>query len=294
MKITVEYAKEVIEKIDSTLLCPDAVSDDIQKLCTEAVANGFKAVCVNPINVPACKAALKETMVKVCTVVGFPLGEELTKVKVYAARKALKAGADEIDFVMCISAAKMGRWDYVGKEIKKITRLAGKVVVKVIIETCYLTRDEIRTACEVAVKNGARFIKTSTGYGTAGAKVDDVAFIHNMVTETLKTDKPDALRCEVKASGGIKTFAEAKAFVEAGATRIGTSTAAEIVLGSAAFNPAHRVKAAEPKVETVIAEDEKADDAADDAETAIEEYIDGAEETESTDESDSVFAELDK
>lgn len=300
MKITVEYAKEVTEKIDSTLLRPDALSVEIEKLCKDAVANGFKSVCVNPINVPACKAALKDTPVKVCTVIGFPLGEDFTKVKVYEARRALRAGAEELDVVMCISAAKMGRWDYVGKEIKKLTRLAGSSIVKIIIETCFLSKEEIKRACEVAVKNGARFIKTSTGYGSAGAKLEDVAFMHNIVTELIKTFKADTVRCEIKASGGIKTYAQAKAFVEAGATRIGTSAALEIVAQGAAESPAPAPKAFIPGPEPVAAETvEKAypGTAAEPAQKLYEAPDDGynAGDIEETDENgeEPVFAALD-
>ncbi len=285
MKFSVEFAKEVTEKIDSTLLKPTAVSADIEKLCKDAVEYGFKAVCVNPINVPACKAALKDTPVKVCTVVGFPLGEELTKVKLFALKKALKAGADEIDMVMCISAAKMGRWDYVGKEIKKLARAAGKAVLKVIIEACYLTQDEIKTACEVAVKNGARFVKTSTGYGTSGAKAEDVTLIHNAVTATLKTDKPDVLRCEVKAAGGIKTYEQAKAMVEAGATRIGTSNGVGIAIEGAEATKAMVAGAiTEKEEETAVTEEVVSEEPAAAEDTA--ETVDAAAEP--------VFAELDK
>jgi deoxyribose-phosphate aldolase len=247
MKITVERATEVLEKLDSTLLSPTATAADIEKLCNDALAGGFKAVVVNPVNVAACHKILKESLVKVCTVVGFPLGEDLTKVKVFETKRALKAKADEIDMVMCISAAKAGRWEYVGKEIGKIAKLCRKRVLKVIIETCFLTDAEIKQACEVVVRNGARFVKTSTGFGSAGAVLANVEIMHDTVSDILKTFKQDDARCEVKASGGIKTFEQAKAFVEAGATRIGTSSAMEILAESKGFErPVKKEKAHAP------------------------------------------------
>ena len=258
MKITVEYAKEVLEKIDSTLLRPDAVSADVEKLCHDASTAEFKAVCVNPVNIASAKAILKETQVKVCAVIGFPLGEDMTAVKVFQAKKALKAGADELDVVMCISAAKMGRWDYVGKEIKKITKLAKKAVVKVVIETCYLTETEIKQACEAAVRNGARFVKSSTGYGPTGAKVEDIELMHETVTEVLKTFKDDTARCEIKASGGIKTYEQARAFVEAGATRIGTSNAIDILEQSSLQQKPKEKRPTDESVKKAESKDEEA------------------------------------
>ena len=259
MKIIIENANEVLEKIDSTLLTPVASAADIEKLCNDALASGFKAVVVNPVNVAICKKLLKDSLVKVCTVVGFPLGEDLTKVKVFETKRALKAGADEIDMVMCISAAKAGRWDYVGKEIKKIAKICKVKVLKVIIETCYLTDTEINQACEAAVKNRARFVKTSTGYGTAGAKTEQVLMMNDTVATVLKMNfKQDDARCEVKAAGGIKTYEQAKAFVEAGATRIGTSNAMEILQESAAQEkraPKKEVDSAPPAYETEIADE---------------------------------------
>jgi len=260
MKITVEYAKEVLEKIDSTLLKPDAVAADIEKLCNDALTAGFKAVVVNPVNVAAAKAMLKESLVKACTVVGFPLGEDLTKVKIFETKKALKAGADEIDMVMCISAAKAGRWDYVGKEIKKIAKLCKtKTVLKVIIETCYLTPTEIKQACEVAVRNGARFVKSSTGFGPTGAVVADVSLMSETVADILKTFKMDTARCEVKASGGISNYEQAKSFVEAGATRIGTSHAMEILSQSAAVPKVKKVDPIIASAEEKAKENEESD-----------------------------------
>ena len=256
MKITVERASEVLEKLDSTLLSPVATAADIEKLCNDALTCGFKAVVVNPVNVAACRKILKDSLVKVCTVVGFPLGEDLTKVKVYETKRALKAKADEIDMVMCISAAKAGRWDYVGKEIKKVAKLCKARVLKVIIEACYLTETEIKQACEVVVRNGARFVKTSTGYGDAGAVLADVELMHDTVSDVLKTYKQDDARCEVKASGGIKTFGQAKAFVEAGATRIGTSSAMEILEESKNFAGTKKKREIiEPAAEKVISDE---------------------------------------
>ena len=236
MKVAYEY-NELVEMIDSTLLAPTATEEQLQKLCDDAVKNKFKAVVVNPIHVKFCKKRLKDTLVKVCTVAGFPLGEDLPKVKLYSVKKACKAGAEEIDVVMCISAAKAGRWADVAKEIKKIVKAAtGKRIVKVILETSYLTEEEIVKACQICVEAGARFVKTSSGFAKTddgrviGATTEHVALMWRAVDTQLKqmSNKDDVKRCQIKAAGGIKTYEQALALAEAGATRIGTSSAGEI------------------------------------------------------------------
>jgi deoxyribose-phosphate aldolase len=216
--------------IDSTLLAPTATGEEIEKLCQDALKYGFKAVVVNPVHVKTCKKILKDTKVKVSTVAGFPLGEDLTKVKLYEVKRACKEGAEEIDVVLCISAAKAGNWKAVGQEIKKIVKAAKRRrLVKVILEASYLTDEEIERACKICVEAGARFVKTGTGYA-GDATTEHVALMSRAVKAQLSemSNKNDLKRCEVKAAAGIRTYEQALALAEAGATRIGTSRAAEI------------------------------------------------------------------
>jgi deoxyribose-phosphate aldolase len=215
--------------IDSTLLKPTATAEEIEKLCQDALKYGFKAVVVNPIHVRTCKKILKDTKVKVATVAGFPLGEDLLKVKLFEVKRACKEGAEEIDAVMCVSAAKAGNWKAVEQEIKKIVRAAGKRLVKVILETSYLTDEEIERACQICVEAGARFVKTGTGYA-GNATPEHVALMSRAVKAQLSemSNKNDLKHCDVKAAAGIKTYEQALALAEAGAVRIGTSHAAEI------------------------------------------------------------------
>ncbi len=206
--------------IDHTLLKADAVEKDIKKLCKEAKEYEFFSVCINPCFVKYAKKCLKGSNVKVCTVIGFPLGANNTKVKLLEAKKAISEGADEIDVVFNISKFKDKKYNYVGKELAKIVDLCNKkALVKVIIETCYLTKEEILRACQLVYECGVDFVKTSTGYGTSGANVEDVRMMKEVCKDKLK----------IKASGGIKTLAQVQEFILAGADRIGTSSGINIV-----------------------------------------------------------------
>lgn len=212
---------ELNKYIDHTLLKPEATSDDIIKLCEEAKQYKFKAVCVNPSYVSLCKEHLSNSDVKIATVIGFPLGANTIESKVYETENALINGAEEIDMVINIGKLKSGDFDYVYNEIRKVVNKANerKAIVKVIIETCLLTDDEKIKACELAKKANAKFVKTSTGFSTGGAKVEDVRLMKKVVGDDL----------EVKASGGIRDLETFKKMIEAGATRIGTSSGVKII-----------------------------------------------------------------
>ena len=199
--------------IDHTLLKAFSTEDQILKLCEEASLYDFKSVCVNPCWVSLAKEVLHKTGVLVCTVIGFPLGANTTDVKCYETVKAIADGADEIDMVINIGRAKMGDWDYIEKEVKAVVDRANGVLVKVIIETCYLTDLEKVEVCKCCMRAGADFVKTSTGFGTGGANLHDVELMYNTVNPT----------CLVKASGGVKTKDDFEAMKKVGAMRIGTS-----------------------------------------------------------------------
>ena len=205
--------------IDHTLLKQDATPEQIVKLCDEAKQYDFMSVCVNPAYVPLASECLSGSDVKVCTVIGFPLGMNLTRTKVDEAKLVIAQGADEIDMVINVGMLKNGNDDYVQEEIKLLKEVAGNKVLKVIIETCLLTDDEKVRACVAAKNAGADFVKTSTGFSTGGATAADVALMR-------KTVGPDM---GVKASGGVRTHEELLAMVEAGATRIGTSNGTKII-----------------------------------------------------------------
>ncbi len=210
--------RRLLGTIDHTLLKQTATRADIRKLCDEAVNCGFHSVCVQPVYVSLCAEYLKNApQVKIACVVGFPMGENVTDVKVYEAKRAVADGADEIDMVACISAIKNGNYSYVKKEIRRVVK-AAKVPVKVIIETSLLGQDEMVRAAVCARDAGAAFVKTSTGYFGEGAKAEDV----KLLKETVKG------ACGVKASGGIRTAADLRRMVEAGADRIGTSAGVSI------------------------------------------------------------------
>ncbi|GAB6103139.1 deoxyribose-phosphate aldolase [Thermococcus atlanticus] len=210
--------------IDHTNLKAYATGEDIIKLCREAMEYGFYAVCVNPYRVKLAKETLKGSGVKVATVIGFPLGATPTEVKVFEAKKALEGGADELDMVINIGALKDKDYDYVRNDIAEVVKVAHEknAKVKVIIETCYLTEEEKVKACELAKEAGADFVKTSTGFGTGGATVEDVRLMRKVVGEGMG----------VKAAGGIRTYEQALAMIEAGATRLGTSSGVKIVEGA--------------------------------------------------------------
>lgn len=208
--------------IDHTLLKPDATRTQIRKLCDEARTHGFASVCVTPYFVPQAAKELQGSTVKVCTVVGFPLGCTPTMVKIAETKWAIEHGAQEVDMVMNVAAAKSAEWDVVEKDIEALAHACHKsgVILKVILETCLLTDDEKKRACEAAWKAGADFVKTSTGFSTGGATVADVKLMRAAVGQNLG----------VKASGGIKDAATAEAMIAAGATRLGTSSGVQLVL----------------------------------------------------------------
>lgn len=210
---------EINKYIDHTNLKANATSDDIKKLCREACDNHFETVCVNPYYVSLAKEELKGSNVGVCTVIGFPLGMNNSMVKEYEAITAVQDGADEIDMVINIGALKDQDYDYVKNEIETVRDAIDGKVLKVIIETCYLTKDEIIKMTEICNDTFVNFIKTSTGFGTSGAKVEDVELINEHKSEVL----------EIKAAGGIRTFEDAVKFIKAGASRIGTSNGVEIM-----------------------------------------------------------------
>ena len=213
---------DISKAIDHTLLKPDAGKAGIRKLCNEAVQYGFKAVCVNPSHVVLCKELLKGTDVKIATVVGFPLGANTTETKVFETKDSVLKGADEIDMVINIGALKEGDYKLVEDDIKAVVDACrGQAIVKVIIETCLLTDYEKRKACELSKSAGAHFVKTSTGFSTGGATVEDVALMKSVVGDNL----------EVKASGGVRDRETAIKMIEAGATRIGTSSGIKIIEG---------------------------------------------------------------
>lgn len=205
--------------IDHTLLKQDATPEQIITLCEEAKQFNFMSVCVNPAYVPLAAKCLEGSDVKVCTVIGFPLGMNLTRTKVEEAELAIKEGADEIDMVINVGMLKAGHDQYVEEEIRELKAVAGKRVLKVIIETCLLNDDEKVRACLASKNAGADFVKTSTGFSTGGATVHDVALMR-------KTVGPEM---GVKASGGVRTHEDLLAMVEAGATRIGTSNGTKII-----------------------------------------------------------------
>ena len=205
--------------IDHTLLKQDASPEQIVKLCEEAKEFDFMSVCVNPAYVPLAANCLEGSDVKVCTVIGFPLGMNLTKTKVEEAELCIKQGADEIDMVINVGMLKAGHNDYVKEEIRLLKEVAGSRVLKVIIETCLLTDEEKVRACQLSKEAGADFVKTSTGFSTGGATAHDVALMRATVG-------PDM---GVKASGGVRTHEDLIAMVEAGANRIGTSNGTKII-----------------------------------------------------------------
>lgn len=205
--------------IDHTLLKPDATPEQIITLCNEAKEHDFMSVCVNPAYVPLAYSQLKDTDVKVCTVIGFPLGMNLTKTKIEEAILAVQQGATEVDMVINVGMLKAGHDDYVEAEIKEIKAAIGDILLKVIIETCLLTDEEKVRACLASKRAGADYVKTSTGFSTGGATVHDVKLMRETVGPEMG----------VKASGGVSTHEDLLAMVEAGASRIGTSKGVKII-----------------------------------------------------------------
>lgn len=217
---------EKMEKyIDHTLLKPESTDMDVQKVCLDAKKYNFKSVCINPGWVKYTADLLKDSDVETCTVIGFPLGANTSKVKAFEAEQAVKEGATEVDMVINIGALKSEDFALVYDDIKAVVdAVKGKALVKVIIEACLLNDNEKVRACEAAKRAGADFVKTSTGFSTGGATIEDVKLMRKTVGEKMG----------VKASGGVRSIEDAKAMIEAGATRIGTSNGVAIVEGNEA------------------------------------------------------------
>jgi deoxyribose-phosphate aldolase len=222
--IDLKNPKKVASIIDQTLLQPTANHDQVQKFCEEATAIGFATVCVAPFWVELAARAVEKSDVRVCSVAGFPLGFETQELKVKTGIIALAAGAHEIDYVVNLGAVKSGNYELIEAEMEAMRRAAEKGVVKVILETAYLTQQEKRNLCRLAADAGLDFVKTSTGFGPAGASVDDVRLLAECSQGNIK----------VKAAGGIRTLQDLKEMLVAGAHRIGTSAGREIVAQIAA------------------------------------------------------------
>jgi len=217
--IKMDNNTNIAKLIDHTLLKATATENDIKRLCDEAKMYGFFSVCVHPFFIETAKQMLAGTNIKVLTVIGFPLGITFTRVKIYEAMEAILKGADELDIVINLCEVKMNNWYGVKKEISDIITATPKVIHKIIIETCYLSDDEKIKASLIAMEAGAEFIKTSTGFAPEGARPEDI-----MLIKTATKGK-----IGIKASGGIRTLRDVLNFIEAGATRIGTSFGVEIM-----------------------------------------------------------------
>lgn len=218
-------AHELAKYIDHTLLKPETTKEAVLRLCAEAKQYQFASVCVNPAWVSLCAEQLAGSGVKVCTVIGFPLGANTSEVKAFETAEAIRHGADEIDMVINIGAVKSGDWDLVQADIEAVVKAAHpKAIVKVILETGALTDEEKVKACQVSKLAGADFVKTSTGFGPGGATVEDVALMR-------KTVGPEM---GVKASGGVRDYDAVMKMIEAGANRIGASAGVAIVTGGKA------------------------------------------------------------
>jgi deoxyribose-phosphate aldolase len=211
--------QELARYFDHTMLKPFATQGDIQDLCREALDYQFYSVCVNPCHVALVSRTLTGSGVKTCSVVGFPLGCSTSQVKALEAGRAVEDGADEIDMVLAVGALKQGLHDQVENDIRAVVAAAGQALVKVIIEACYLSDSEKRAACSIAERAGADFVKTSTGFGSGGALVEDIRLMKSVVGD----------RLQIKASGGISTLEQALAMIEAGADRLGASAGVTII-----------------------------------------------------------------
>ncbi|MGL5717456.1 MAG: deoxyribose-phosphate aldolase [Paraclostridium sp.] len=218
---------KIANMIDHTILKAFATNEDVQVICKEARENNFFSVCINPTHIELVKKELEGSNVKVCTVIGFPLGANTPEVKAFETKDAIAKGADEVDMVINIGALKDKNYDLVLRDIKAVVDAADKkALVKVIIETCYLTDEEKQIACELAVKAGTDFVKTSTGFGTGGSTQEDIKLMRDVVGSTIG----------VKASGGVRNLNDANAVINAGASRIGASASVAIVKGEDAQN----------------------------------------------------------
>ena len=215
--------RKILSYIDHTQLSAVSSWDDIKRLCSEAIENSTASVCIPPSYIARVRSEFGESL-KICTVIGFPLGYSTTSVKVYEAEEAIIDGADEIDMVINLGEVKNGNFTAVTEEIRALKEVAGDKILKVIIETCFLTEAEKIKLCECVTEAEADFIKTSTGFGTAGAKIEDIRLFRKHIGEDVK----------IKAAGGIKTKADLEMFINEGCSRIGTSSAVSILtLGQA-------------------------------------------------------------
>ena len=217
--------KELATMIDSTNVKATATKGEIENLCKEAIQYGFRCAVVNPVYVKFASKLLEGSSVKVCSTIGFPFGVSLPEIKALEAAKAVEDGANELDMVINLSALKSGDYDAVKRDIAAVVdvkRLSREIIVKVIIETAYLTNEEKITACKLVKEAGAGFVKTSTGFFGKGATVEDVKLMRQTVGKEMG----------VKAAGGIRTYADTVAMIAAGANRIGTSTAVQIIEGA--------------------------------------------------------------
>ena len=205
--------------IDHTVLKADTPLETVKRICDEAMEYGFASVCINPCHVAYCADYLKDSDVNVCTVIGFPLGANTSAVKAFETKDAIANGADEIDMVMNIGALKDKNYDLVRDDVKAVVEAANGTLVKVILETCLLTEDEIKKACELCVEAKADYVKTSTGFSTRGATIEDVRIMKEGVHGKAK----------VKAAGGVRTPEDMVKIVAAGADRIGTSAGCSLV-----------------------------------------------------------------
>lgn len=217
--------QQLASMIDHTILKADANKGSVEEICKEALEHKFASVCINPTNIELAASMLKGSEVKVCTVIGFPLGANTTEVKAFETKDAIAKGADEVDMVINIGKLKDKDYDYVRNDIKAVVEAAkGKALIKVIIETCLLTEEEKVKACELSVQAGADFVKTSTGFSTGGATPEDIKLMRETVGPNIG----------VKASGGVRCFADAEAVIKNGATRIGASAGITICEGGVA------------------------------------------------------------
>ena len=222
-KILLGGSMKINQYIDHTLLKATATKAEIKEICDEAKKYNFYAVCVNGSYVPYVKEELKDSGVNIAAVIGFPLGAMSTKAKVFEAEQAVRDGATEIDMVIQIGKLIDGDYEYVENDIREIKKAIGDNVLKVIIETCYLTDEQKKKACELALNAKADYVKTSTGFGTGGATFEDVKLMKDVVKDNAK----------VKASGGVKDYETAEKYVELGASRLGTSSGVKIIEGEA-------------------------------------------------------------
>lgn len=214
--------QNIAKMIDHTVLKAFSSREDVIKVCNEAKEYGFFSVCINPTHIELAKKELEGSDVKVCTVIGFPLGANTSEVKAFETKDAISKGAHEVDMVINIGALKDKNYDLVYNDIKAVVDAANKeALVKVIIETCYLTDEEKKIACELSVKAGADYVKTSTGFGTGGSTPEDIKLMRDVVGQNVG----------VKASGGVRTTEDAINVIEAGASRIGASASISIATG---------------------------------------------------------------